>query len=216
MDKKLRTILEIDLLLLAAIVIGCIIKLCIEGNLDFDEFGSSWIWILLLAVIGIWYYLVETKKIGMHNTMELLERKICQQLEQQGYRHEKKDGTLYVEKNDNTFRIHMWNTANYKIKRLYFVYDFCDENQGKVNKDGWNRAANSININNPHATFLAFEDHFCCRYETSISNARDFLKEFEVAYDVIGGAVSDYNKIYPYLERDYPNTLPDGKSIGFK
>jgi hypothetical protein len=43
------------------------------------------------------------------------------------------------------------------------------------------------------------------------------MNEFEKAYEAIGGAMNDYKKIYPYIERDYPNNTSESKtSIGFK
>ena len=83
--------------------------------------------------------------------------------------------------------------------------------------EGWTRAANCINTNNTLATFVVLDDHFCCSYQTAIANAKDFMKEFDCAYRVIGEAMNDYNRIYPHIERDYPNTTSENKSsIGFR
>ena len=98
-----------------------------------------------------------------------------------------------------------------------FLYEFTDDNFEKVSKEGWTRAANSINANNAGITFITMEDYFCCCYQTAIGTSNCFIKEFEQAYQTIGGAMSDYNKIYPYIERDYPNTISEHKTcIGFK
>lgn len=149
--------------------------------------------------------------------IDVLERRICKRLDKQGYQHEKHEGTLYVTKNDHHFRVHIANSSDNRIKHLYFVYEFGDDNFEKVSKEGWMRAANSININNVRTTFVTLEDHFCCCYQTAISNDKDFMNEFDLAYRLISDAMSDYNKLYPYLERDYPNNVSENKSsIGFK
>ena len=149
--------------------------------------------------------------------IEVLERRICRRLDKQGYPHEKKEGTLYITKNDHRFRVHIANGYDNRIKHLYFLYEFTDDNFEKVSKEGWTRAANSINANNARITFITMEDHFCCCYQTAIGTSNCFIKEFEQAYQTIGGAMSDYNKIYPYIERDYPNTVSEHKTcIGFK
>ena len=147
--------------------------------------------------------------------IDVLERRICKRLDKQGYPHEKREGTLYVTKNDQHFRVHIVNSCEKKIKQLYFVYEFGDDNFEKVSMDGWTRAANSINLNNSWTVFVTLEDHFCCCYQSAILNSRDFMKEFDRAYRAIGGALEDYRKIYPYLERDYPNNT-ENKTIGFK
>lgn len=44
------------------------------------------------------------------------------------------------------------------------------------------------------------------------------MKEFGRAYDAIGEVMVDYGKLFPYLERDYPNRIENNAStsIGFK
>ena len=147
----------------------------------------------------------------------VLEEDIRRTLNEQGFQNEKKEGVLFIKKNDNSFRVYLWDTSNKHIKRLYFIYDFGDENIPKVSNEGWAVGVNKINYDNPHTTFISFPDHFSCRYETAINNTRDFMTEFHAAYQAIGNALDDYNKLYPSLERDYPNTETDNKnSIGFK
>ena len=150
-------------------------------------------------------------------TINKIESNICECLSEQGYRYEKQDGTLYVTKNDNRFRIQLAEGPNNRIKHLFVIYDFGDKNFEKVTRDGWTRAANTINLNNTSTTFVTLEDNFCCCYQSAISNAKDFMGEFDRAYEAIGGAMDDYKKIYPYIERDYPNNTTENKSsIGFK
>lgn len=145
-----------------------------------------------------------------------LERSICKSLGKEGYHYEKKEGTLYVTKNDSRFQVQIANSYNRKIKHLYVLYKFRDDDFGKVNMDGWSRAANAININNTDTIFVALEDHLCCCYQTSIGNSKDFMNEFGRAYQAIGEAMEDYAKLIPYLERDYPSHKENKTGIGFK
>ncbi|MBR5631495.1 MAG: hypothetical protein IKW82_07615 [Bacteroidales bacterium] len=164
-------------------------------------------------IVGIVVYAIIWLR--MIKSVDHIEEAICKQLDKQGFRHEKEDGTLYVIKNDNRFRVQLAEGINKRIKRLYIIYDFGDDDFEKVTSDGWNRAANSINLNNTSTTFVALSDHFCCCYQSAIESSRDFMLEFDRAYKAIGGALEDYGKIYPYLERDYPNNT-ENKTIGFK
>ena len=145
-----------------------------------------------------------------------LERSICKRLDEEGYHYEKNEGKLYVTKNDNHFQIQLADSYNRKIKHLYVLYKFRDDDFDKVNKDGWSRAANMININNTDTIFVALENHLCCCYQTSIGNSKDFMNEFDHAYHAIGEAIEDYGKLIPYLERDYPNTTENQLGIGFR
>ena len=200
-------------------IIGTVVVVCfcvaICGCFVYDLITSALVYssvmgFVFVAVIALYFLLYRPLK-----NIEVLERRICKRLDKQGYSHEKREGTLYVTKNDQHFRVHIVNSCEKKIKQLYFVYEFGDDNFEKVSMDGWTRAANSINLNNSWTVFVTLEDHFCCCYQSAILNSRDFMKEFDRAYRAIGGALEDYRKIYPYLERDYPNNT-ENKTIGFK
>jgi hypothetical protein len=200
-------------------IIGTVVVVCfcvaICGCFVYDLITSALVYssvmgFVFVAVIALYFLLYRPLK-----NIEVLERRICKRLDKQGYPHEKREGTLYVTKNDQHFRVHIVNSCEKKIKQLYFVYEFGDDNFEKVSMDGWTRAANSINLNNSWTVFVTLEDHFCCCYQSAILNSRDFMKEFDRAYRAIGGALEDYRKIYPYLERDYPNNT-ENKTIGFK
>lgn len=147
---------------------------------------------------------------------EALERRICKQLDKSGFRYEKKEGDLYVTKNNSHFQIQLTDSYNKGIKHLYVLYRFKDDDSKKVNIDGWSRASNVINTRNTETIFVTLEDHFCCCYQSAIGNSKDFMKEFGRACDAIGGAMEDYNKLFPYLERYYPNHTENQTSIGFR
>ena len=147
---------------------------------------------------------------------EALERRICKQLDKSGFRYEKKEGDLYVTKNNSHFQIQLTDSYNKGIKHLYVLYRFKDDDSKKVNIDGWSRASNVINTRNTETIFVTLEDHFCCCYQSAIGNSKDFMKEFNHAYELIGEAMEDYNKLFPYLERDYPNHTENQTSIGFR
>ena len=185
---------------------------CVYDFITSAPVYSSVMGCVLVSAVALCFLLCRSLK----NT-DVLERRVCKQLDKQGYRHEKREGTLYVTKNDNHFRVYIRDGFDKRIKNLYFLYDFWDDNFGKVSMEGWTRAANCINTNNTLATFVVLDDHFCCSYQTAIANAKDFMKEFDCAYRVIGEAMNDYNRIYPHIERDYPNTTSENKSsIGFR
>ena len=200
-------------------IIGTVVVICfcvaICGCFVYDLITSvpvysSVMGFVFVAVIALYFLLCRPLK-----NIDVLVRRICKRLDKQGYSHEKREGTLYVTKNDQHFRVHIVNSCEKKIKQLYFVYEFGDDNFEKVSMDGWTRAANSINLNNSWTVFVTLEDHFCCCYQSAILNSRDFMKEFDRAYRAIGGAMEDYRKIYPYLERDYPSNI-ENKTIAFK
>ena len=177
----------------------------------------SFVWIILCGALALGIMIVYILSLTLWKSTQAIETDICKRLDKEGYHYEKKEGTLYVNKNNSHFQIQLVDSYNRRIKHLYVYYKFRDDDFGKVNMDGWSRAANAININNTDTIFVAQENHFCCRYQTAIGNAKDFMSEFERAYYAIGEAMKDYNRIYPYVERDYPNITSENKSsIGFR
>ena len=202
-------------------IIGTIVVVCfcvaISGYFVYDLITSAPVYssvmgFVFVAAIALYFLLCRPLK-----NNNALERRICKRLDKQGYPHEKREGTLYITKNDNHFRVFIRDSFDRRIKHLYFLYDFYDDNFGRVSMEGWTRAANCINTNNTLTTFVVLDDHFCCSYQTAIANAKDFMKEFDCAYRVIGEAMNDYNRIYTHIERDYPNTTSENKgSIGFR
>ena len=201
-------------------IIGTVVVVCfcvaISGFFVYDLITSAPVYpsvmgFVFVAAVALYFLLCRPLK-----NIDVLERRICKRLDKQGYSHEKREGTLYITKNDNHFRVCIRDGFDRRIKHLYFLYDFYDDNFGKVSMEGWTRAANCINTNNTLTTFVVLEDHFCCSYQTAIANAEFFMSEFERAYYAIGEAMKDYNRIYPYVERDYPNVGVESNSIGFK
>lgn len=149
-------------------------------------------------------------------SVEILERRICKCLDRQGYQHMKKEGDLYITNNNCHYRIQLSEGYNRRIKHLYVLYKFGDDNFNKVTMEGWSRASNVINVRNTEIIFVTLEDHFCCCYQSAIGNSKDFMREFGRANDSIGKVVEDYCELYPYLERDYPNHTGTATSIGFR
>lgn len=202
-------------------IIGTVVIVCfcvaICGYFVYDLITSAPVYssvmgFVFVAAVTLYFLLCRPLK-----NIDVLERRICKRLDKQGYSHEKREGTLYVTKHDNHFRVFIRDSFDRRIKHLYFLYDFGDDNFGKVSMEGWTRAANCINTNNTLTTFVVFDNHFCCSYQTAIANAKDFMKEFDCAYRVIGETMNDYNRIYPHIERDYPNNTSENKgSIGFR
>lgn len=177
----------------------------------------SFVWIILCGCLALGITMAFILSLTLWKSTQAIETDICKRLDKEGYHYEKKEGTLYVNKNNSRFQVQLADSYNKRIKHLYVFYKFRDDDFGKVNMDGWSRTANAININNTDTIFVALENHFCCCYQTAIGNAKDFMSEFERAYYAIGEAMKDYNRIYPYVESDYPNITSENKSsIGFR
>ena len=108
--------------------------------------------VLIIGIIAS--YFIYNKVI---RSTDALERRICKQLDKSGFRYEKKEGDLYVIKNDGHFQIQLADSYNRGIKHLYVMYKFRDDNSNKVTIDGWSRASNVINTRNTETIFVTLE-----------------------------------------------------------
>lgn len=194
-----------------ATAVGCVILGAIYSLVEHSLFS-----IILFSFVAVGIVVVFVLRRKVWRSTETLEHDICQHLDKQGYQYEKREGALYVTKNNSHFQVQLADSYNRRIKHLYVCYRFRDDDFDKVNMDGWSRAANAININNTDTIFVAKEDYLCCCYQTSIGNSKDFMNEFGRAYQAIGEAMEDYGKLIPYLERDYPKRTENQTSIGFR
>lgn len=145
-----------------------------------------------------------------------LERSICKRLEEDGYQYEKKEGDLFIIKSNSHFEVQLEESLNRRVKHLFIYYKFKDDSFEKVSLEGWSRAANLLNVRNTNTVFVALEDHLCCCYQSAIGNSKDFMDEFDIAYQSIGEVMEDYGKLVPLLERDYPRNTDNQTTIVFK
>ena len=176
----------------------------------------SFVWFILCGVLALEIMIVCVFSLTLWKSTEAIEAEICKRLEKAGYRYEKKEGDLFVFKSNNRFEVHIDDSFNKRIKRIYILYKFKDDSFYKVNTNGWSRAANIINIRNTNTIFVALEDHLYCCYQSAIGNSKDFMKEFNVAYQSVVEVMDDYGRLVPLLERDYPSNTDNQSTIGFK
>ena len=125
----------------------------------------SFVWIILCGALALGIMIVYILSLTLWKSTQAIETDICKRLYKEGYHYEKKEGTLCVTKNNSRFQIQLADSYNRRIKHLYVFFKFRDDDFGKVNMDGWSRAANAININNTDTIFVALEDHLCCCYQ---------------------------------------------------
>lgn len=191
------------------------IGILIIGVLQF-LIDHSFIWITIYGAIAVVIMIVYILSLTLWKSKEAIEADICKRLEKAGYRYEKKEGDLFVFKSNNRFEVHIDDSFNQRIKNLYILYKFKDDSFDKVNTNGWCRVANIINVRNTNTIFVALEDHLCCCYQSAIGNSKDFMNEFNVAYQSVVEVMDDYGRLVPLLERDYPSNTENQSTIGFK
>ena len=172
---------------------------------------------LILVLIGISLTLavvlfLMTRKISVKR----FEKKIIRYFKEEGYACEKQDGTLYARVKGHTYSIYLWDMKNPRIKRFYLVYDFLPDNIEEVSMAGLCILAAFTNVENVHTTTMVYnQDSIRCRFESSISNIKDFDTEFRVACNHISDAVNCFLGHYDYTRKIYPAENVRPTRVGF-
>ncbi len=196
---------------LVSVAIGIVIMGVLYSLQD-----HSFVWLILCSCLALGIMIAYILNLVLWKSTQAIEADICKCLDKAGYRYEMKEGDLFVIKSNNRFEVHLADSFNKRIKHLYILYKFKDDSFNKVDTNGWSRAANIINVRNTNTIFVALEDHLCCCYQSAIGNSKDFMNEFNVAYQSVVDVMEDYGRLVPLLERDYPNNTENQSTIGFK
>ena len=134
-----------------AIAVGCVVLGVVYSFVEHSLFSIILFGIAAAAIIVV-YVLRQT----VWKSIETLEKDICKQLDKSGFRYAKKEGDLYVVKDNCHFQIQLADSYNRGIKHLYVMYKFRDDNSNKVTIDGWSRASNVINTRNTNTWRIIF------------------------------------------------------------
>lgn len=201
--------------LTGSVLVDGAIGILIIGVLQY-LIDHSFVLIAIYGAIAVVIMIVYILSNTFWGSTEAIETDICKRLDKAGYRYEKKEGDLFVIKSNNRFEVHIDDSFNKRIKNLYILYKFKDDSFDKVDTNGWCRAANIINVRNTNTIFVALEDYLCCCYQSAIGNSKDFMNEFNLAYQSVVEVMDDYGKLVPLLERDYPSNTENQSTIGFK
>ena len=172
---------------------------------------------LILVLIGISLTLavvlfLMTRKISVKR----FEKKIIRYFKEEGYACEKQDGTLYAKVKGHTYSIYLWDMKNPRIKRFYLVYDFIPDKLEDVSAGGVCSLVAFTNVANSHTTTMVYNHDFIrCRFESAISNIKDFDTEFRVACNHISDAVNCFYDNYDFTREKFPAENVRPTRVGF-
>lgn len=125
-----------------------------------------------------------------NKTKDQLIDEICSQLTKKGYQWEMREGELIVTKNDNKFRVCLWENQDHTIFRMYVIWNYTNDRLKSIEHWLLDVATCMTNREYPHTTSLMIaEDTYTCRFETAVWRAEDFIRELELSYVRITEAI---------------------------
>ena len=141
-----------------------------------------------------------------------MQKKICKQLDNYGYKWELYEGSLIVAKRELSFRVKIFKSFDWRTYVLLLDYCFDNEAVKDANPDVLNRIVCQVNYDNVDVKFVQFgECDFLCRFKSHIRRASDFVKVFEHGFANIIETVDEFYEGAEVLKQD----LKPANSIGF-
>ncbi|MCR5191979.1 MAG: hypothetical protein K6D59_01635 [Bacteroidales bacterium] len=122
--------------------------------------------------------------LGMSQKHDFSDQAIAQ-LTKAGLSCKKETDGIVVKQGDFIMNTKLWNNGTHGMKRVHFMFDFTPNIMDSVLPEGWALLAAECNANFEHTMVKFYGDHFSCMVETSVKNAKDFLKEYHFAFEKI-------------------------------
>ncbi|MBO7651290.1 MAG: hypothetical protein J6S84_01050 [Bacteroidales bacterium] len=186
-----------------------VVVLLVILSLSNVENVGIWVIVAIAVWAGVLYFLQTRKSIS------ILENNICSKLSEDGYHWEKNEGQLSVMRDNRKYDLFIWDTSDTSIKRVYFANRFSMKHIESVHWVGFEVLQNSVNRACPHTTLIQVgENDFCCRFETAVCDASNFMSEFETASKLISETLDYTNKTYEKIMADFP-IREENNRIGF-
>lgn len=128
---------------------------------------------------------------------------VSRRMTKAGFECKMVDGHFIVIKDGQPFEVEMWNTPGWGRRRVHFNLSFAFEDMDKVMPEALMWLASESNNNSDYTTTRLLRDHFSCCVETSVRNAKEFVREFGFAYWQIGNAYKDLVSNYARIKNTF-------------
>ena len=142
--------------------------------------------------------------------IKVLSRKMAKA----GFECQMSDNHFVVSKEGKPFEIRIGKALNWGRRRVHFSLEFALQDMDKVQQQGLMWLTSECNNHSDYTTTHLWNDHFSCCVVSSIRSAKDFLREFDFAYEQIGITFNNLVANYPNIQEQF-QLQPERRRIGF-
>ncbi len=142
--------------------------------------------------------------------IKVLSRKMAKA----GFECQMSDNHFVVSKEGKPFEIRIGKALNWGRRRVHFSLDFALQDMDKVQQQGLMWLTSECNNHSDYTTTHLWNDHFSCCVVSSIRSAKEFLHEFDFAYEQIGITFNNLVANYPNIKEQF-QLQPERRRIGF-
>lgn len=143
------------------------------------------------------------------------EKRVIKLLNKEGYKWERDEGDLYIFKNDSRFLAQCYRMPERPAIRVFFEYTTLDEELKSVSPLGQMVLAAMLTV---EETPTRVKDNVIYSvYKADVRNAREFIQEFNSAYERFGAMMQNKEKYLPQMLQIFPVSIQEKQDhkIGF-
>lgn len=163
------------------------------------------------------YQFVENYLIVPHDVRQF-ENRVTKLLTKDGYKWERDEGDLYIYKNDIRFRAQCYRMPERPAIRVLFDYATLDEELKRVSSLGQAVLTASLSSEYIDIPTRVQDNVIHSFYRADIRNAREFIQEFNSAYERFGAMMQTMANFRPRVQQGFPASAKDEtqtRKIGF-
>lgn len=146
------------------------------------------------------------------------ENRVTKLLTKDGYKWERDEGDLYIYKNDIRFRAQCYRMPERPAIRVLFDYATLDEELKSVSPLGQIVLAASLSVEHIETPTRVQDNVIHSFYKADVRNAREFIQEFNYAYNKFGTMMQSMENFRPRAQQDFPASAKgetQARKIGF-
>lgn len=152
------------------------------------------------------------------NDVHRFENRVTKLLDKDGYKWERDEGDLYIFKNDVRFRARCLRFQERPAIRVFFDYAVLDEELKSVSPLGQTVLTASLSAEHIETPTRVQDNVIHSFYKADVRNAREFIQEFNYAYNKFGTMMQTMENFRPRAQQDFPASAKgetQARKIGF-
>lgn len=168
---------------------------------------------IFFITLSMYYgYLFITNYLIVPHDVHRFENRVTKLLTKDGYKWKRDEGKLCIYKNDMRFYARCYRMPERPAIRAFFVYEVLDEELKSVSPLG--QTALTVTLSAEHIeTPTRVRDNVITSFY--VRNAREFIQEFNYAYNKFGDMMQTMENFRPRVQQDFPASTKQARKIGF-
>ncbi len=169
-----------------------------------------------VPVLCYGYQFVENNLIVPHD-VHRFEQRVTKLLDKDGYKWERDEGDLYVFKNDIRFRARCFRFQERPAIRVFFEYSALYEELKSISPLGQVALTAALSVDHVETPTRVQDNRVYSVYKADVRNAREFIQEFNYAYDKFSAMIQALSNLHPRVQQDFPASAEETQTckIGF-